>query len=105
MLQSPATTTTPDDVFYILKSVVTRLLAMGSLSGVDKMLLQLREIFDRDYIGIIKRKMEDVYKNAGPVTSNARPDKIERENRLAFIVGPSLQTELFSESYGQMHLN
>jgi len=48
---------------------------------------QLREVFDREYVGVIKRKMEDVYKNSGPITSNTRPDKVERENRAAFIVG------------------
>ncbi|KAF8163025.1 COG4 transport protein-domain-containing protein [Crassisporium funariophilum] len=86
MLQSPITTTTPDDVFYILKSITTRLLTTGSLSGVKQTLEQLREALDRDYIGIIKKKLDDVYKNTGTGVSATRPDKVERENRLTFII-------------------
>ena len=47
---------------------------------------QLREIVDRDYIGVIKGRLDEVYRNAGAAGSNARPDRIERENRVAFIV-------------------
>ena len=84
-LQVPITTTTPDDAFYILKSVTTRLLTTGSLSAVEKTLQQLREVIDRDYAGVIKRKSDDVYKNY-TAPSNVRPDRVERENRLTFIV-------------------
>ena len=49
---------------------------------------QLREIVDRDYIGVIKGKLDEVYKNAGAVASNTRPDRVERENRVTFIVSP-----------------
>ncbi|KAF8964638.1 COG4 transport protein-domain-containing protein [Flammula alnicola] len=56
MLQSPITTTTPD------------------------------EYVDRDYAGVIKRKMDDVYKNSGPTPSNVRPDRVDRENRVTFII-------------------
>ncbi|KJA27272.1 hypothetical protein HYPSUDRAFT_62954 [Hypholoma sublateritium FD-334 SS-4] len=85
MLQVPIITTTPDDVFYILKSVTTRLLTTGSLSAVEKTLQQFREIVDRDYAGVIKRKSDDVYKNY-TATSNVRPDRVERENRVTFII-------------------
>ncbi len=84
-LQVPIITTTPDDAFYILKSVTTRLLTTGSLSAVEKTLQQLREVIDRDYAGVIKRKSDDVYKNY-TAPSNVRPDRVERENRLTFIV-------------------
>lgn len=85
--QTPVTTTTPDVVFYILKSVITtRLLTTGSLSGVKQTFQHLRDVIDRDYIGIIKRKLDDVYKNQGPTPSNIRPDRAERENRNLFIV-------------------
>ncbi|CAA7270154.1 unnamed protein product [Cyclocybe aegerita] len=85
-LQSPITTTTPDDVFYIFKSVASRLLSTGCLGCVDRMVKQLKDVFERDYVTVIKRKMDDVYKNSGPMTSNARPDRIERENRVSFII-------------------
>ena len=78
-LQVPITTTTPDDAFYILKSVTTRLLTTGSLSAVEKTLQQLREVIDRDYAGVLRRKMDDVYRTAGTTRS-------ERETAGAFIV-------------------
>ncbi len=88
MLQSPVITTVPDDVFYILKSVSTRLLTTGSLHGVVQVLPQLCEVFDRDYVGIIKRKMDDIYRTSGPTSTSTRPDRVEKENRIAFIVRP-----------------
>ncbi|KDR81347.1 hypothetical protein GALMADRAFT_239193 [Galerina marginata CBS 339.88] len=84
--QSPVITTAPDDVFYILKSITTRLLSTGSFSAIERTLHLLREVVDRDYTGIIKRKLDDVYKSQGPMTSNVRPDRIERENRVSFII-------------------
>ena len=86
--QFPVTTTTPDDVFYILKSVIMRLISTGCSYGFQRTMQQLREIVDRDYIGVIKGKLDEVYKNAGAVASNTRPDRVERENRVTFIVSP-----------------
>jgi hypothetical protein len=93
------TTTGPDDVFYILKSVVARLLSTGSVTCTTKMVEQLRDIVDRDYAGVYKRKLDDVYKS--PVgQGGARSDKGERESRLSFIVSavPAFKT-LFECSY------
>jgi len=84
LLQSQVTTTTPDDVFYILKSVATRLLTTGSLGGTGQTLQQLRDIIDREYIGVLKRKLDDVYKASGP-PSTTRPDRVERDNRTSFL--------------------
>lgn len=81
---SPITTTAPDDVFYILKSVISRLLTTGSVACVTKMVEQLRDIVDRDYIAVYKRKLDDVYKNPAAI-SGPRADKGERESRVAFI--------------------
>jgi hypothetical protein len=88
--QSPATTTTPDDVFYILKLVISRLISTGSLTGLERTLEQLREVMERDYIGVIKKRLDDVYRPAGTSGTNVRGDKIERENRAAFIVRAKL---------------
>lgn len=46
---------------------------------------RLRDIMDGDYNGVIKRKLDDVYRNAGNVSAG-RNDKVERENRIAFLV-------------------
>ncbi|KAJ7046514.1 COG4 transport protein-domain-containing protein [Mycena alexandri] len=84
--QTPVITTTPDDVFYILKAVLFRLLSTGSVKTVEQMFEQLRDIMDRDYIAVIKKKLDDVYRTAGPTGPNSRGEKAERENRAAFII-------------------
>lgn len=81
----PPQTTTPDDVFYILKVILTRLVSTGSLQAVEATCNAIKDIIDRDYAGVIARKLEDVY--AGKVqTTGPRAEKAERENRAAFIV-------------------
>ncbi|KAF9459574.1 COG4 transport protein-domain-containing protein [Collybia nuda] len=84
--QSPATTTTPDDVFYILKAVISRLISTGSLNSLERMLEHLHEIMEHDYIGIIKKRLDDVYRTSGPSGTSVRADKVERENRNAFLI-------------------
>ncbi|EPT01843.1 hypothetical protein FOMPIDRAFT_1048435 [Fomitopsis schrenkii] len=84
LLASPAVTTTPDDAFYILKAILNRLLSCGSLAAVQRTSELLRDVVDKEYIGVIKRKLDDVYRTAGP--AGTRGEKAERENRLAFIV-------------------
>ncbi|PPQ65096.1 hypothetical protein CVT24_003057 [Panaeolus cyanescens] len=85
MTQSPICSTTPDDVFYILKSVLTRVLTTGSFLNVEQTLAQLRDILDRDYVGMIKKKLDEVYKNPNQ-PSGVRPERVERENRMTFIM-------------------
>jgi len=86
--QTPVTTTTPDDVFYILKTVLTRLLSTGSINALKKTADLLRDVMDRDYNGIIRKKLDDVYRNAVNTGATARVEKAERENRIAFLVRP-----------------
>ncbi len=90
----PPQTTTPDDVFYILKLVINRVLATGSLDCVKPMMESIRTILERDLAGVIRRKMDDIYSNAGAGGGRtggtaAQRDKTDRENRQAFIVGLS----------------
>ncbi|KAI0290488.1 COG4-domain-containing protein [Russula brevipes] len=79
---SPATTTTPDDAFYIFKVVLSRLLSTGAPAVVERTAAALRSVIESDYAGTIRRKMDDVYRNAGV----GRGEKVERENRAAFII-------------------
>lgn len=83
--QTPITTTTPDDAFYILKSVLSRMLSTASAATVERTSNQLRDVMDKDYSRVIKQKLDNVYKggSAGP---GARGEKAERENRQSFIV-------------------
>jgi conserved oligomeric Golgi complex subunit 4 len=76
---TPLTTTLPDDTFYILKLVIGRLLSTGSPAVVERTAAQLRDALERDYAGVLRRKMDDVYRTAG----NSRN---ERESANAFIV-------------------
>ncbi|KAI0262967.1 COG4-domain-containing protein [Gloeopeniophorella convolvens] len=79
---SPVTTTTPDDAFYIFKVVLSRLLSTGSPRVVERTAASLRNAIESDYAGTIRRKMDDVYRNAGV----GRGEKVERESRSAFII-------------------
>ncbi|KAF9264914.1 COG4-domain-containing protein [Marasmius fiardii PR-910] len=82
--QSVVTTTTPDDVFYVLKVVITRLYSTGSLATVQRMMENLREVMEEDYINVLKKKLQDVYRNA-PAGQSAN-QKSDRENRQAYII-------------------
>lgn len=77
-------TTTPDDAFYILKTVLSRMLTTASVATVERTSERLRDVMDKDYARVIKHKLDNVYKGAaGP---GARGEKVERENRQSFIV-------------------
>ena len=85
-------TTTPDDVFYFLKVVLTRMLSTGSTVAVEKTSEFLQSIMDKDYASIIKKKLDDVYRTGGVSgTGGVRGEKVERELRQSFIV--SVRTE------------
>lgn len=53
---------------------------------VEKTAEQLRDVMDREYAGVIKKKLDDVYRTAGPMGPGARGEKAERESRQSFIV-------------------
>jgi conserved oligomeric Golgi complex subunit 4 len=82
---TPATTTTPDDVFYILKLVATRILSTGSLICVEKTFEQVQDVLERDYIGKMKKKLDDAFRasSSGPL---AKGDRADKDNRVALIV-------------------
>ncbi|KAI0029318.1 COG4 transport protein-domain-containing protein [Vararia minispora EC-137] len=75
---TPSTTTLPDDTFYILKLVLGRLLSTGAPGVIERTAAQLRDALERDYAGVLRRKMDDVYRTAG----NTRN---ERETAISFI--------------------
>ncbi|KAG1754196.1 COG4-domain-containing protein [Suillus lakei] len=84
--QSPVTTTTPDDVFYILKTVYSRVLSAGSFKHIERMTDLLKDVMDHDYAGSIKRKLDDVYRTAANTGGSGRGEKSERECRTSFII-------------------
>ncbi|KAJ7063050.1 COG4 transport protein-domain-containing protein [Mycena amicta] len=84
-LSSPDTSQSPVTTDYSGRFVVSRLLSTGSLGTVEKMFQQLRDIMEKDYIGVIKKKLDDVYRSSGSAGPNSRGERQERENRSAFI--------------------
>ncbi|KAG6877994.1 hypothetical protein C0992_008804 [Termitomyces sp. T32_za158] len=86
-LQAPSSTTTPDDVFYILKIVISRLLSTGDVKGAEVIFDQLRSIMEQEYVGVIRRKLDDVYRHVGSSGAASWGEKGDKENRVAFILG------------------
>ncbi|EJD05663.1 COG4-domain-containing protein [Fomitiporia mediterranea MF3/22] len=84
--QVPPVTTVPDLVFYILKSILIRLLSTGSIGAVKGTTGRIREAMENDYAGIIKRKLDDVYKNPAMSSAASRAERLEKDNRQGFIV-------------------
>lgn len=82
--QTPATTTVPDDVFYILKTVYTRLLSTGSIGILERATDLLKGVLDHNFAGGIKKKLDDVYR----VGTGVRTEKSEKESRSSFLVCP-----------------
>ncbi|KAG6833211.1 hypothetical protein H0H87_010274 [Tephrocybe sp. NHM501043] len=65
--------------------LISRLLSTGDVKGTETTFEQLREVIEQDYIGVIRKKLEDVYRHTGAPNSVSRGDKAERDNRVAFI--------------------
>ncbi|KAL4246511.1 Conserved oligomeric Golgi complex subunit 4 [Abortiporus biennis] len=86
--QVPLTTTTPDDVFYILKIVLSRLLTSGSVKIVGKISETLGQVMEKDYAGVIKRKLDDVFRigGSGGGGGGIGMGQREKEGRTAFII-------------------
>ena len=82
----PPQNTTPDDVFYIFKVVLSRAVSTGSLDALQATATRASTILERDFAGVIRSKLDDVY--AGKVNPNALPkgEKSDRENRTTFMV-------------------
>lgn len=84
--QNPPTTNVPDLAFYLLKTVLSRLLSIGSVVALKGTVSRFREVIENDYAGAIARKLDDVYRNSGVPHNTSRSEKSERETRLSFIV-------------------
>ncbi|KAF8327057.1 COG4 transport protein-domain-containing protein [Amanita rubescens] len=78
--QTTPTTTIPDDVFYVLKVVIKRLLSMGSISRTRQTLEGLREAMDHNYVGVFRKRLDE------SVGHTSRMDKTEREGRVSLTI-------------------
>ncbi|KAG5338165.1 hypothetical protein C0989_008090 [Termitomyces sp. Mn162] len=67
-------------------SFISRLLSTGNVKGVEVTLDHLRNAMEQNYISVIRKKIDDVYRHAsssGPVSWGEKGDK---ENRVVFII-------------------
>jgi hypothetical protein len=80
------TTTAPDDVFYILKLVLSRLISTGRAKFAIRSLESIRLSIDTLYLGCIKKKLDNVYSGASLGATGSRADKAEKDAKLSYIV-------------------
>lgn len=80
--QKPVSTV-PDDVFYVLKLILTRMLSAGNPNFVQTGLSSFRSILEQYYIEKYKNKLDGAYIQD---THGVRGEKLERESRQIFIV-------------------
>jgi len=63
------------------------MLSTGSTMAVEKASEFLQGIMDKGYAGVIKKKLDDVYRTGGVSgAGGVRGEKVERELRQSFIV-------------------
>lgn len=81
-----------DDTFYLLKLVLHRVISAGSFSTLKTMRSNISTIIERDYVNVLKRKMESVYAGAAPGAQTDRSEKERRDKDLreSFIVRSAL---------------
>jgi hypothetical protein len=70
-----------DDTFYLLKLVLSRLLSAGALSTHADMRQSLTLIIERDYVGVLQKKMEAVYVGGSTGISLVKHKDAEKEKR------------------------
>ncbi|GHJ84675.1 hypothetical protein NliqN6_1077 [Naganishia liquefaciens] len=61
----PHISSTVDDTFYLLKLVLNRLISTGNLATLTSMREKISSIIERDYLGVLQKKMDAVYSGAG----------------------------------------
>lgn len=79
--QFSPTSSIPDLVFYLLKSVLIRVINTGSMIAAHDCRRRIMDVLKNDYADVLKQKLDDVYRSsskAGGIT--------DKEGRLDFIV-------------------
>lgn len=100
-MDSPDLASTPylssvvDDVFYLLKISLNRIIATGSIRSLTSMRKALALVVERDYLGILQKKMDAVYSGGGAILNlpslpgqnkEAERERREKEMRTSFSV-------------------
>lgn len=94
----PHVSSVVDDVFYLLKLVLNRALTSGSLATIRAIRENVSKIIERDYLGVLQKKMDAVYSGGGAAigllgtnlpgaNKEAEKEKREKELRISYSVG------------------
>ncbi|KAG8728108.1 hypothetical protein FRC11_011804 [Ceratobasidium sp. 423] len=70
------TSTTPDDAFFILHLTLSRALSSGSVVCVKKTVKNVRDVVERDLVGVIRRRMEDCWRAPAAGKKGAGEDRV-----------------------------
>ncbi|KAJ9474790.1 Conserved oligomeric Golgi complex subunit 4 [Pseudozyma hubeiensis] len=83
----PYTSSILDDAFYVIRTVLARILSTSSLPTLDEMTRAVKTAIEQDYIEVIVRKMETLWRSiSGSMTVDGpRKDAASREMRTVFI--------------------
>nr|CDI54913.1 related to conserved oligomeric Golgi complex component 4 [Melanopsichium pennsylvanicum 4] len=83
----PYTSSILDDAFYVIRTVVARILSTSSLTTLNEMVRVVRTSVEEEYIEVLVRKMETLWRGiSGSMTVDGpRKDAASREMRSVFI--------------------
>ncbi|KAG8686257.1 hypothetical protein FRC09_014253 [Ceratobasidium sp. 395] len=81
------TSTTPDDAFFILHLTVSRALTSGSVICVKRTVKTVKDVVERDLVGVVRRRMEDCWRTgAGGPGGGGGKGKGAGEDRVSVYV-------------------
>ncbi|KAG9095620.1 hypothetical protein FS749_010115, partial [Ceratobasidium sp. UAMH 11750] len=80
------TSTTPDDAFFILHLTLSRALTSGSVTCVKRTVKTVRDVVERDLVGVVRRRMEDCWRTGSGGASGGVKGKGTGEDRVSVYV-------------------
>lgn len=85
---NPYTSSLLEDVFYVLRSVLSRVLLTSSTSTVSSMIRVIRTTIDEEFVGVLVRRMDAIGRSAQSVMAvdGPRKENASREMRSVFVV-------------------
>ncbi len=92
---APYLSSVVDDVFYLLKLSLNRIVSTGSIRSLSTMQENISTVIERDYMGILQKKMDAVYSGGGAVLNlpslpgqnkEAERERREKDMRTTFSV-------------------
>ncbi|SPC61777.1 related to conserved oligomeric Golgi complex component 4 [Ustilago sp. UG-2017b] len=83
----PYTSSILDDAFYVIRTVLARILSTSSLTTLNEMVRIVKTSLEEEYIEVIVRKMETLWRSisGSMIIDGPRKDAASREMRTVFI--------------------